>query len=432
MRSANGLAHESASNPLLLAQLLVPVVHILDNYVRNVHRGGSLDDQRFIRLGVLRVLSQATSGRDFLQSAREIHGEDVARSSFFDSFNSVRRRDQLAEINAQIVLRNLSAQQDLLAAFPELRDVPIFAVDGHHVEHAVHSPDGKNGAKVSSSNLYLLCLHSALLWNLGAVQGDGHHAHEMPVFRRRIEQWLSAWPKRGKGPPPIFVGDPAFVDNAYWSRMEIQGRRARFITRTKSNMKPILYGTREWDRGSKVNEGVVDDLSAGFDGALTMRIVRYRDPETGCEYEFLTSVMDLEPGLIAMLYLTRWRIEKVFDTTKNKLEETKSWAVGPVAQDMRAHLVALTHNLLVLLRSRLEREHGIREGKVERKRVEATRCRERRAREVGRKVAWVQRQMPPVVQLTAQFIRSVRNAILVGMRWIRALDLLRAATEFYL
>lgn len=83
---------------------------------------------------------------------------------------------------------------------------------------------------------------------------------------------------------------------------------------------------------------------------MTVRIVRYMDPETGAEYEFQTSVDDLEPGVIALLYLTRWRIEKVFETTKNKLEETRSCAVGETAQEIRAHVLALTHNLLVLLR----------------------------------------------------------------------------------
>jgi hypothetical protein len=146
----------------------------------------------------------------------------------------------------------------------------------------------------------------------------------------------------------------------------------------------------------------------------------------------LTSVTDLEPGLIAMLYLARWRIEKVFDTTKNKLEETKSWAVGEVAQDIRAHLVALCHNLIVLLRRHLDRTHGIREEKVEQKREVQTQQRKSRAAAAGRKIAPAHKLLPTVVQLTAQFIRTLRNGILIGMRWARALELLRTATKSYL
>jgi Transposase DDE domain len=423
---------EIPSNPRLLDQILAPAIHLLGNYVRGVYREGPLDDFRFVRLGICRVLSQAASGRDFLQMAREVFGEEVARASFFDSLHCRRRSQVLADLNAQLVTRNRSGLEDLLARFPELQDIPVYAVDGHHIDHAVHSPSDPKGGKVSANNLYLLCLHTGFLWNLGAVQGDGRHGHELPVFRNQIVPWLLTQ-KPGKGQAaPIFVGDPAFVDKVFWTRMVLEGGRARFITRTKSNMKPMIYSAYGWNGKNLVNEGVQADLSVGFDGSITLRLIRYRDPESGVDYEFLTSVKDLQPGLIALLYLTRWRIEKLFDTTKNKLEETKCWAVGPVAQETRAHLVALTHNLLVLLRGELEGEHGIREEKVERKRQAQLRQRQTQARALGRTVAALQQFLPVAIQMTAQFIRTLRNGILLGMRWARALELLRAATKSYL
>ena len=427
-------SNELHSNPSLLDQVLAPAVHILGNYVRGVYRDGPLDDFRFLRLGICRVLSQAASGRDFLQMAREVLGEEVARASFFDSLHCRRRSKVLADLNTELVIRTRSGLEDLLAQFPELQGIPVYAVDGHHIDHAVHSPNDHKGEKVSANNLYLLCLHSGLLWNLGAVQGDGRHSHEMPVFLNQIVPWLlSGKMVKGKGKrAPIFVGDPAFVDKVFWTRMVLEGNRARFITRTKSNMKPMIYASYGWDPKKLVNEGVVADLSVGFDGATTMRIIRYRDPESRIDYEFLTSVMDLEPGLIALLYLTRWRIEKLFDTTKNKLGETKSWAVGPVAQETRAHLVALTHNLLILLRRELEREHEIREEKVEQKRQEQLVQRQTHARTLGRSVAAIQKFLPVAIQLTAQFIRTLRNGILLGMRWAEALALLRKSTKAYL
>jgi len=432
MRSASLPSIDLQSNPRLLDPLLAPAVHLLGNYVRGVYRKGPLDDFRFVRLGVCRVLSQAASGRDFLQLAREVLQEGVARASFFDSLHCRRRSQVLADLNAELVTRNSSSLEDLLVHFPQLRDLPVYAVDGHHIDHAVHSPSDPKGEKVSANNLYLLCLHTGLLWNLGAVQGDGRHNHEMPVFRNQIVPWmLTRHPGQGQ-PAPLFIGDPAFVDKVFWTRMVLQGHGARFITRTKSNMKPLIYASYGWDAKKPLNEGIQADLSVGFDGAMTLRMIRYRDPESGVEYEFLTSVMDLEPGLIALLYLSRWRIEKLFDTPKNKLEESKSWAVGPVAQETRAHLAALTHNLLVLLRRELEREHGIREEKVEQKRATQWIQRQAKARAQGRKVAAIQKFLPVAVQLTAQFIRSLRNAILTGMRWARAVELLRTSAKSYL
>ena len=51
---------------------------------------------------------------------------------------------------------------------------------------------------------------------------------------------------------------------------------------------------------------------------------------------------------------------------------------------------------------------------------------------LGRKVAAVQKLLPVAVQMTAQFIRSLRSGILSEMRWLNALELLRASTRAYL
>lgn len=411
---------------------MAPADSILNDSIRGVYRDGALHDFKFTRLGVQRTLGQCASGRDFIQQCREVQGEPLARASFFDSLHSLRRRDLLAELNSQLVRQARSKTDDLLAGFQELKNRPIYAVDGHHVEHAVHSPPDHKAEYVSANNLYVLCLHSGLLCNLGAVQGDGVHRHEMPVFRQRVVAWLTQRGADRRQPRPILVLDPAFVDNTFWTLMVLNPEGALFITRLKANMKPLIYNARGWDVGLAVNEGVLADLLVGFDNSCTMRLIRYRDPESGTEYEFLTSVTDLSPGLIALIYLLRWRIEKVFDTGKNKLQETKSWAVGNVAQDIRAHFFALTHNLLVLLRRQLELTEGIREEKVEQKRKAALKQRQRQAAVHGRKVASVQARLVAVVQLTAQFIRAVRNGIIRNLRWAAALEPLRAAMKLYL
>ena len=54
------------------------------------------------------------------------------------------------------------------------------------------------------------------------------------------------------------------------------------------------------------------------------------------------------------------------------------------------------------------------------------------ARSMGRTVAAIQEFLPVAIQLTAQFIRTLRNGILLGMRWARALALLRTSANSYL
>ena len=422
------------SNPLLLDQLLAPAQTVLDNYLRGVLAEGEIPDARFVRLGVLRVLSQARSGRDFLQQCHEIFQEDVPRSSFFSVLHSRRRERILRELNEQLVQRATKdslAAKDLLGAFPELRHRAIFAVDGHLLEHACHSARDDEGRHVAPSSLYLLCLHSGLALNLAPVQGDGCYRHEMPVFRRRVVQWLRGREPSRKG-PPIFIGDPAYVDKQFWTRMALSARDgARVITRMKENMKPTVYGAQPWDPTAKINAGVVADEWVGFDGAGVMRRVRYRDPETLQEYEFLTTEGTLPPGLIALLYLLRWRIEKLFDTGKNKLQETKMWATGEVARQMQGHFFALTHNLLVLLNGELERTHGLREEKLEEKRAEALQERTKNAEAKGRTVPPVYWKLP-VVQLSLQYIRAIRNGIWSKQRWAKVFPRLAVVLRVYL
>lgn len=427
----------TTDDPLFFHRLIEPALTVLGDYVRGVRTDGIIPDRAFVGLGVLRVLSQAVSGRDFLQQSHDVFSQDIKRSSFFDLLHSSRRQCILAEVNHQMILRapfrSGHPEDDLLSAFPELRGRDIFAVDGVELQHATHALRDSMGRHVPPNTLYVLCLHRALLVNLGVVQGDGRYHHEMPVFRERVAEWLLRRPHIRGSKPPIFVADPAYVDNQFWTRMVLLKKQgAVVITRMKENMKPKIHGERPWKRESEINRGVQSDESVGFGGTCVMRRVRYIDPETGTEYEFLTTEMTLPPGLIALLYLLRWRIEKVFDTAKNKLEEKKAWATGAVSREVQAHFLALTHNLLVMLRRDLAVSLGIREEKLEKKREKALTLRTTIAAANGQSVLPALWKLPPVVQLSAQYIRAVRNAIWTGARWVVTLPRLAAMLRAYL
>ena len=59
-------------NPLLLEQLLAPMANVHRNFTRSSRDCPGIPDADFLRLGFLRTLSQARSGRDFLQQQQEI------------------------------------------------------------------------------------------------------------------------------------------------------------------------------------------------------------------------------------------------------------------------------------------------------------------------------------------------------------------------
>jgi hypothetical protein len=422
-------------NPLLLEQLLAPMENVHRNFTRSSRDCPGIPDADFLRLGFLRTLSQARSGRDFLQQQQEIWDTVIQRSSFFDSLHSERRLHFLNETSWELYARGRQSQPtDLLACFPELQGRCVWAVDGHKIEHACHALRDGKGRQVAPNTLYLLCLHSGLLFNLAAVQGDGRYRHEMPVFRDALPGFLRKEFSRGKGRrSPLCILDPAFIDNNFWDRQsQLRQCGALMITRAKDDISPKHFRKRSFDATDPVNVGIDTDSLVTFAGGQQMRLIQYADPETGDCYQFLTTDLELRPGVIAWLYLLRWRIEKVFDTAKNKLEETKAWATGEVARKVQGHFLALTHNLLVLFRGFLESDFGMREEKLEEKRQKQLERREKVAQTQGCELHHLHRKMPPIVQLSLQFIRTLRNQILAKVPFYKALPQIRAMLAAYL
>ena len=53
---------------------------------------------------------------------------------------------------------------------------------------------------------------------------------------------------------------------------------------------------------------------------IRLHLVRYIDPETGKEYEFLTNRLDLSAQTVADLYQQRWQVELFFKWIKQHLK----------------------------------------------------------------------------------------------------------------
>lgn len=62
-----------------------------------------------------------------------------------------------------------------------------------------------------------------------------------------------------------------------------------------------------------------------------------------------TSRVTPGPELLALLFQTRRAIEKVFDESKTRLPEKKSWATTTTVKERQSHFVAIVRNLLLLL-----------------------------------------------------------------------------------
>jgi hypothetical protein len=99
-----------------------------------------------------------------------------------------------------------------------------------------------------------------------------------------------------------------------------------------------LERDRPIDFTQPINQGVTGNRLVKDRRGLQLREITFCNPCDGEVYVYLTSEMTLEPGLLVLLYKTRWEIEKVFDETKTKLQEKKSWATTTTAKEMQSHL----------------------------------------------------------------------------------------------
>ncbi len=120
----------------------------------------------------------------------------------------------------------------------------------------------------------------------------------------------------------------------------------------------VVEPERVIDFTQPINQGVTGGSGVKDRRGIRVREITFHNPCGGQVYVDLTSEMTLALGLLALLHKTRWEIEKVFDETKTKLQEKKSWATTTTAKEMRSHFVALVPSLLLLLQD-LHQQQGV-------------------------------------------------------------------------
>ncbi len=255
----SGYMEKTLANVAVDESFLAPALRLLGEYCRNRRDTPDLSDEQFLRFGILRVMGQCDSGRDFLQ-AQQDGGTTLARSTWFDALHSARRATMIAEVatGSYELFGRLLEARDWLGAFPELAGRAVWAIDGHQIAHACHAARDPKDALVPVGQLYGLCLHSGLMRSLVPFQGDGVRRHEFPVFKKNWTRWLRQ--DRGKK-MPIAVADLAYIDVFYWARQHQLGQAA-LITREKENMKPTVISHYAYDPEDPVNRGVeADDMA---------------------------------------------------------------------------------------------------------------------------------------------------------------------------
>lgn len=396
-----------------LSEFLKSLINNALGYTRNSRACSGLSDSEFVFIGIWRVLSQSVSGREFIQSIRNEGIGSAKKSTYFETIKSERRLRMLRDVDtafSSMINNELKKHEvDYLGDFPELKGRLVLAGDGHTIEHAAHAKRDKKGRIVPVSNIHLLDLHTGIGMHFTDVQGNGNRKHEIKAFRNELLR-IQGVADSNLTKRPIIIYDRAIVDKRFWSRQKLMKRNGMdVITRTKKNMKFLFQIERSFDSSLPINNGVVADFSVGADNAVSMRLIVYVNPEDGKRYEFLTTNNDLEPGLISWLYLLRWKIEKVFDTLKNKLQEKKAWANGEIAQEIHSRFCHLARNFLMYILHLMGHSFDITEEKLEKKRERQIKDRLEKAKKKGRSLHPQQLSKCYFFQLSCQFVRVVRN-----------------------
>jgi len=360
-------------------------------------------DWDWLTKGVDRVLSNVRSGRDFLQTFQIFWQREVQVGPYFETLASARRLGMVAECSALLRRRVDALRVSPLAEFESLAPFALYAGDGHYLEHATHDPM-QDETHWPTGHFFALNLKSQSLFPLVLADlAERKKEHDVRALKRQSVAMLRQG--AGKGRKVMWVWDKAGVDFPFWQERKASG--IYFLSLRKAGLCLDVETERLIDFTQPINQGVTADRVVTDRRGIRVREITFCNPCDGAVYVYLTSEMTLEPGLLVLLYKTRWEIEKVFDETKTKLQEKKSWATTTTAKQMQAHFVALVHNLLLLLQD-LHQQQGVENVAEIQRRQQRLAQQETELKKTGQTLPLVYKTLQRFTQATFKLIRWLR------------------------
>ena len=348
-------------------QFLQPLREVY-SHAKRTRRCPVHSDLGWLEKGCERVLCNVRSGRDFLQTFATMWSQAMPTGVYFDTLASGRRLAMVGECSRLLRQRVDECRVSPLAQFAALDDFEIFAGDGHYLEAATHDRMSDE-THWPTGHFFSLNLKTQSLFPLTLADLNGRKKeHDARALKRQSVEMLRQG--AGTGRKVMWVWDKAGVDLAFWQERKASG--IYFLSMQKEGMCFELEKQRPIDPTQPINQGVLSDRIVSDRRDIRVRQITFENPCDAKVYVYLTTEMTLEPGLLVLLYKTRWEIEKVFDETKTKLQEQKSWATTINAKQMQSHFVSIVHNLLLLLQDHLQQQgiENVAEIKRKQKRLE--------------------------------------------------------------
>ena len=360
-------------------------------------------DWDWLTKGADRVLASVRSGRDFLQTFQPFWRRELQVGPYFETLASERRLGMVAECSALLRRRVDACRPSPLDTFASLAEFDLYAGDGHYLEHATH--DSASGETYwATGHFFALNLKSQSLFPLTLADQVGRKKeHDLRALKRQSVARLHQG--AGKGRKVLWVWDKAGVDLPFWQEHKAAG--IYFLSLRKAGLCLAVEQERAIDFTQPINQGTTSDRVVADRRGLRVREITFCDPRDGAVYVYLTSEMTLAPRLLALLYKTRWEIEKVYDETKTKLQEKKSWATSATAKAMQAHFVAIVHKLLLLLQDWQQQQGVEHTAEIQR--------RQKRLAQQQTDLAKTGRTLPLVYRILQRFTQATFKLI----RWLR-------------
>ena len=206
-------------------------------------------DWDWLTQGVDRVLSQARSGRDFLQTFQMFWRRELQVGPYFETLARARRLAMVAECSGLLRRRVEAGRSSPLSSFD------LYAGDGHYLEHATQDPM-MEATRWPTGHFFALNLKSQSLFPLALAALAGRkQEHEARALKRQSVAMLRQG--AGKGRKVLWVWDKAGVDLPFWQERKASG--IYFLSLRKAGLCLEVEPERVIDLAQPINQGVTGD-----------------------------------------------------------------------------------------------------------------------------------------------------------------------------
>jgi hypothetical protein len=302
---ANTHHHHDTLNSLFFNDL----IEIYSSSQRT-YQCNAISDLDYAKLGVLRCISHAKSGHEFLQHHAQQGEADIDPSLFFKALKSTRRLANITSLNSLLLPLMRLRGDDPFEPFGELSDFDIYAADGHYQHAAAFDPKPTNAGEktIATGHFFRLDLRSHHLGYIELSEPDAgkKKAHDITIIKRATTDVLRNGAAKGR--KVIYAWDKTCIDYHLWHKLK-HNSGVYFITREKSSSTLEVLSRNLIDTTDPRNNGIASDHLVGTSNGVQLRRIHYIDPRDGTAYSYLTNEMSLPAHQLVIIYKCRWDIE---------------------------------------------------------------------------------------------------------------------------